>query len=225
MPRGVAAGRAGVALAALATVAMTASGCGGGSSGKAAASSSSASVSATALTKGASDAIALLAKGRKGTWHAKYTLTAGGGESGAKTTLEVWVRGSEQRQDAVQTVGTTVVSSSETFQLTNSTVTCSKQSGTGPWLCTPSAATNAGSVLGGAGDQLKGIPVTESTDVLQGRAVTCFQAAISGQATRLCVTPDGVPALYVTGQAQLQLSSLDRDVPASVFTPPKNGTS
>lgn len=220
MPNG-GAGSTGVrtVLVSLTIAALAVAGCGGGGKGKAT-QSPTASGSATALTKGGSDLVALLAKGRKSTWHAKYTLTAGGAESGAKTLLELWVKSTQQRQETTQLVGDTVVSHSEAFELATSTVTCSQQNGTGPWLCTGAAATNNSDLLSQAGSQLKGVSVAESNDVLSGRQVTCFQATITGQATKLCLTSDGIPALYVTGQAQMQLTSLDRNVPASAFKPP-----
>lgn len=161
----------------------------------------------------------LLARGRRSTYHARYTLSDATGEA-ATVDLEVWRDGDRLRQDTLTDVeGQSVKTSS--LALGSEVVLCSR-TGEVEWSCAESQPTGSEQegILGSVQDQLAGSDVTPRDDELDGLEVRCFAFSGPEGDGEVCVTPAGVPARVELGGVSITLVEVDDDVPLSVFAPP-----
>jgi hypothetical protein len=170
-----------------------------------------------AIDDGAREMVALINRGRTTTMHARYTLRA----QGLNATLEIWRRPPRTRQDTTIALDGAPSRTSATFTLPSGNTTC-ERSGTEAWSCQK----------GGGGEpapsefidqitaQLKGVPVTATTERIDARQARCFAMTVAGEAVRFCLTNAGLPVLVDSQEGTMRLIGTDNDIPEAVFAPP-----
>ena len=173
------------------------------------------------LDPGGNELANLLSTGRRGTWHATYKVTRPTGQPGETETLEVWRAGSKVRQDTLVTSGPEPV---RTAGFRNGTrVESCNRVGTGPWQCQKIAVAglDPDATFGAAIGELGNRTITPRDGVVAGQPARCY--AVGGDTTGdVCATPDGIPLFIAREGTSIELVTLDRNVPDSVFnTPPE----
>lgn len=162
----------------------------------------------------------LLERGRAQTFHARYTATTPD-EADATTRLELWRDGQRVRQDSVVEAPDGTVRTASIRDPDDRVVSCVQRDG-GDWNCGPPSQTSGDQDLfGSVADQLSGADVTVTDAQVAGHDARCFTLTDATATSELCVTDEGIPVRLAAGdEAEMTLDELDRDVDASVFTPP-----
>ena len=157
-------------------------------------------------------------------FHARYTVVSPTAQGqGATVSLEVWRSPPLVRQDTVVTAqGKTTDTAA--FALPSGVVQCTK---TDPaaWSCQAASAPGSGladlsTLTQRITAQLATATVTVKDDSVGGRPARCFTVTLDANSTVVCVDAGGVPLLEASGGSQLQLQTLDSDIPTGTFAPP-----
>ena len=163
-----------------------------------------------------------MAKGRRLTFHTKYTLTRPTGPSEVEV-LEIWRQPGRTRQDAIVTSGAEPV---HTIGIADGKrlVACRK-TGTEKWNCerVSSTALDPDATFAAAIGEFGNRVVTPRDETVAGHVARCFAIEAGGTATQsgeVCVSTNGVP-LRITGEgASMEVVTLDSSVEASDFKAP-----
>jgi hypothetical protein len=176
--------------------------------------------SAKRLDAGGRELVALLAKSRRATWHARYTIVPAGNREGAPEELEVWRSGSRVRQEAIVTSGTTPIRTA-TFRIGASAVSCVKP-GTGRWSCQtmPAGGLEPDRTFDAMVGDLGNAQVTARDGNVIGHNVRCFHVTGSRLDEDVCVSLDGVLLSLSGGGASVTATVADVIVPATIFDLP-----
>jgi hypothetical protein len=179
-----------------------------------------------ALGPQVAELVALLERGELTRYHARYrAITPEGQPAGTSMSIELWRSPPRIRQDVTVTAGGQTATSSA-FLLPSGGVGCTREGTAVAWTCTsiPKDQTTAtDSLARQITQQTEAGPVTVRNTRVAGLAVRCFNLPLSETTAEVCVTADGIPALINSGGTRIELVSLAKSVPASVFTPPVQG--
>jgi hypothetical protein len=159
----------------------------------------------------------LLASGRDATYHATY----GASTSSGGYTLEVFRHDGNVRQDSVTETPRGTFRTAGLL-VGGDTIICHQQPGA-EWVCSESVGADDGvadGVFGTIVDALGAVDVAVTEETVDGRAVRCFAYEVETGPGSMCLRDDGVPVRVVAGDTELVLTSIDEDVPESVFQPP-----
>jgi hypothetical protein len=162
---------------------------------------------------------ALLAKGRKLTFHAVYKASGDSATTG-DLTVEVWRKDGNIRQDSRTTTGDGE-SNTAGFVVDGKATTCSKV-GSDPWSCSsaPDPGTDLDGIFGSAAAQVSGLAVTAADDTVAGHKTRCFSFTQADGEGRVCVSPEGLPLQLKINDIDLTIQSDDANVESGVFVPP-----
>lgn len=156
----------------------------------------------------------LLAAGRDVTIHAVYRDT---GDD--EFTLELWRDDGRLRQDTRFESDTTSADSSG-FVVDGRSISCSRTDDA-DWVCSAAdAETSPDGFFGSAVALAAGQDVSARDDVVEGREARCFEYPVTEGQGELCVTREGLPVRFDTGDTTLLLVSVDDDVDDDDFEPP-----
>ena len=161
----------------------------------------------------------LLEAGRGETYHASYTTT-GETDAGA-TTLEVWRRGSELRQDSITTVEGDEVRTSS-FVRADEVIVCA-QVGEEDWSCSSSPRSEGddeSGVFGSVADQLAGSGVEARDSDVGGVEARCFTYSGPAGDGELCVDDRGIPLSVESDGILIERVDLDGEIADATFDPP-----
>ena len=167
----------------------------------------------------ADELVALVEDGRELTYRASYESTlADPRAASTKVTLKVWRKGELSRQDLSVRNGDSTNQTS-TFQLPDRTVRCTRV-GDSPWSCAAQSPNKAEDPSAAAIEEEFANKATSVTDEsIAGMPTRCFTFP-GKQLSEACLTDEGVLARMVTAASSFELTSLTRDVAASVFELP-----
>jgi hypothetical protein len=174
------------------------------------------------LSTDAEELLARLAEGRQTAVHVRLA-SAEDALAGGTVTVEIWRDGDLVRQD-VQLDSATSRTEVSAFQLADGNAICQREA-EGPWTCqrAASVATENGDPVGlieAVAANLQGAEVTGADEEIDGTAVRCYAIERPDGTSELCLTEDGVPMRLATEGQVLTATSVEREVPGDVFTPP-----
>ncbi|MDT4918593.1 MAG: hypothetical protein QOH89_3293 [Pseudonocardiales bacterium] len=180
-------------------------------------------VTGPGLDSGGINLATLLTNARNHTFHAHYTVRGNPKLLGGTLELEWWNTPGHSRIDTTRTTGGGDVVKTASIIDGDTGIGCEKD-GAAAWTCHPVEVTAPGDPSGMISTlkgQLSGRTVAEHAGKVTGISARCFHVGGgAGDPLDVCTNSDGVMLRNATADVAYQITSLDDNVPDSVFDPP-----
>lgn len=165
----------------------------------------------------------LLGDARGHTFHARYKVLADPKVTGGKLSLEWWNKDGQSRIDTTRTNDGQVVKTASIVNGDNGAL-C-QQLGTQGWSCHKITVPGPGDpngMIASLTGQLSGRSITQHKGTVAGHEALCFHVSASSgaEAIDVCTNSDGVLLRNASADVSYEITSLDSDVPDSVFKAP-----
>lgn len=164
------------------------------------------------------EAVALIRRGSRATYHARYETT-GDPAGSMPRAVEIWRREGSSRTDMEYVVDGRVERSTSIRRPSGAggSVAC-RRTGDEPWSC-ERVDEPASDLFEEASADLASAGIVARDDEVRGRSARCFAIDAEEQA-ELCFDENGVLLRLAVGEAALELVDLDRGVDPGVLAPP-----
>ncbi len=165
----------------------------------------------------------LLGDARGHTFHARYRVLADPKVTGGTLSLEWWNKDGHSRVDTARKSGSEDIQSASIVN-GNDGALC-QRSGKQAWTCNKinvPAPGDPNGMIASLTAQLSGRAVTQHTGTVAGHKAVCFHVSASSgaEAIDVCTDSDGVLLRNASADVSYEITSLDSDVPDSVFKAP-----